>query len=173
MATIKIPADTSSIKEKIKLALQKKSAPLPPVKDPAAKARADKEAAARVRAKELAKELDATKQTAEEKDATIKELQEQLAIISKERDELKPLADEHKKFTHVEKARLIEKLPPEQRKEAKELPLNALRTFVKAFTGGSAPAAAGAPVVKDEATLLKLAETDPEAFLKALEPEKK
>jgi hypothetical protein len=167
---IKIPRDTSAAKEAILAAFKKKTAvPTVIVKDPAAKARAEKEAAARVRAKELKAELDTTKATAEEKDAAIAELKEQLRATIEERDKFKPLAEQMKSFDHVERTKLVEQLPAEERKAAKDLPLLQLRTFVRAFTSTTpgAIAANGAPKTEEE--LLKLADTNPTAFLAELE----
>lgn len=167
MAIIKIPRDTSKLKETLKLAFKKKSSAVV-VKDPVAKARADKEAAARVRARELKAELEGTKLTTAEQEAKIEELTEQLRVTIEERDKFKPLAEQMQKFDHVERTKLVEKLPAEERKAAKDLPLGQLRTFVKAFTGGSSPAPVTAGA-KTEEELLKLADTNPAAFLEALD----
>jgi hypothetical protein len=132
MAKIKIPADVSELKKRAAASLAKRLAG--PIKDPAAKARAEKEAAERVKRKELAKELESEKLTASEREAKIKELQDSLDAVTRERDDLKPNADQWKKHEHVERTKILEKIPVEQRKDAKDLPLGALRTFAKAFT---------------------------------------
>jgi hypothetical protein len=143
MAKIKVPFDTSTFKSKFKAALQKKPAPAGGIKNPDAKARAEKEAAARVKARELAKELESTKLTAEEKDGIIAELKEQLATVTNERDTFKPKADSWTRYENIERAKILEQIPTESRKEAKELPLSALKTFAKAFTGGGPAGGSG------------------------------
>jgi hypothetical protein len=173
MATIKVPANTDDLKAKLAEAAKRRAQKQEPIRNPAAKEKADREAAARKRAKELAAKVQESDATLAEKDALIKELEDKLSEATGQVENLKPLADQWKKYEHVEKTRLIEKLPAELRKEAKDLPLAQLRTFTKLQGLGTteAPKTPGKPQTEEE--MLALAEKDPDAFLKALEEKEK
>jgi predicted nucleic acid-binding Zn-ribbon protein len=80
--------------------------------------------------------------TADEKQALLDTVQAELDEAKKEVEaaktrisELEPAAKNWSKHESAERARLIEKLPPELRAEYKDLPTNNLRSVVKLATG--------------------------------------
>lgn len=138
---MKIPANVSSLKTKLSGAFTKK--PEPTTKEPVIN-RHDGSAIAkqRAKAKALSDELANEKTTSERKQQIIDEMkaeleakQLELETVTSQLSELTPKAKSWENYEHVERTKLIEQLPPEKKKEVKDLPLNLLRTFVNGVAG--------------------------------------
>lgn len=113
------------------------------------------------------------RQRAKKAEADVVTLTAERDALKAENDSLRPKAKKWDDYDHIERSKLIEALPPELKKEAKDMPLHHLRLFTKSKAEGDGGTGDGGKP-KDDGTLDSvLASKDPKKINEYMEKVRK